>query len=76
MIHENVRSTAHRLGLDLETALVDADDLQLAAEDDGGPVDKRPAKPWSAQTFTTEKAEHFLAFVGLASALICYRRPL
>jgi hypothetical protein len=42
--HEKVRSTAHRppLGLDLEAALVGclADDLQLAAEDRGGPLDR------------------------------------
>lgn len=43
------------LGLNLEAALVGilANDLQLAAEDLGGPVDQTAGEPWSAQTFRT-----------------------
>lgn len=43
------------LGLHLETALVGgfADDLQLAAEDDGGPVDQAVGEALVAQTFRT-----------------------
>jgi hypothetical protein len=37
---------------------------------------KRPGEALVGPDFYERKAEHFLAFVGLASALICYRRPL